>query len=118
MTRASILGSMAAAALLAGGMTLQAERPAIMSPRNEVGEVLSREERKRRRKWVFRAGRGRRGPMAERGLQATPFSRVVNGMTNWQRNQWARHGYPGLSKKEIHLVLPYLSAREREASAA
>ena len=28
------------------------------------------------------------------------FQKQVNRLTNWQRNQWARAGYPGLQKKE------------------
>ena len=33
-------------------------------------------------------------------LKKVSFNKVVNAMSNRQRNQWARAGYPGLSKKD------------------
>lgn len=32
---------------------------------------------------------------------ARMFNAVVNQMTNWQRNQWAKAGYPGLTRKSL-----------------
>jgi hypothetical protein len=36
------------------------------------------------------------------------FAAVVNAMTNWQRTQWARAGYPGLQMKEMEKALPFI----------
>lgn len=44
-------------------------------------------------------GEGRRGPMAERGMKFSDFGADINTLTNWQRNQWARAGYPGLRQR-------------------
>ena len=33
-------------------------------------------------------------------LKTADFNAVVNTMSNHQRNQWARAGYPGLRKKD------------------
>ena len=33
-------------------------------------------------------------------LKRADFNAVVNTMSNHQRNQWARAGYPGLRKKD------------------
>lgn len=33
-------------------------------------------------------------------LKTADFNVVVNGMTNHQRHQWSRAGYPGLRKKD------------------
>ncbi len=35
------------------------------------------------------------------------FREAVEKLTNWQRNQWARDGYPGLHKEDIDRILPY-----------
>ena len=32
---------------------------------------------------------------------AKVFNAIVNQMTGWQRNQWARAGYPGLTGKDF-----------------
>lgn len=37
------------------------------------------------------------------------YKEAVNKLTNWQRNQWARAGLPGLRRKEVDKVLPFLS---------
>lgn len=37
--------------------------------------------------------------------------RLVNRMTNHQRNQWARAGYPGLKKHEPEKVWAYTDLR-------
>ena len=34
--------------------------------------------------------------------------RLVSAMTNWQRNQWAKAGYPGLRAKQPKAVKPFL----------
>lgn len=35
------------------------------------------------------------------------FQAIVNTMTNWERNRWARAGYPGLREKDVQAVYPY-----------
>ena len=37
------------------------------------------------------------------------FKELVNKLTGWQRNQWARAGYPGLRREEVDKVVPYTS---------
>ena len=32
---------------------------------------------------------------------------LINSMTNWQRNQWARSGCPGGQDKESKLIRPF-----------
>jgi hypothetical protein len=44
-----------------------------------------------------------------------PFTRLVDGMTNWQRSRWAQAGYPGLQAHEAAAVAPF--ARMRRPSA-
>ena len=44
------------------------------------------------------------------------FEQVVNKMTNHERNQWARAGYPGLRKKDIVMLVPYASAAIHQAT--
>ena len=39
--------------------------------------------------------------------QTHPFLRVVATLTNWQRNRWARDGYPGLSGSDPVQVQDY-----------
>lgn len=52
------------------------------------------------------------------------FKEVVNCMTNWQRNQWAKAGYKGLTKKDVNGPLKYVSegiirrAEQRKADKA
>lgn len=38
---------------------------------------------------------------------------VVNGLTNYERNQWARAGYPGQSTQDIKKVAAYSAAVRR-----
>lgn len=35
------------------------------------------------------------------------YQSAVNRLTNWQRNQWARAGYPGLRQADADKVLPF-----------
>ncbi len=49
------------------------------------------------------------------------FQQLVNSMTNWQRNQWAKAGYPGAARppshrlgkaeEDIEKLRPFLKAR-------
>jgi hypothetical protein len=39
------------------------------------------------------------------------FAAVVEKLTNWQRNQWARAGYPGLRPHDPAQVRPFLLLR-------
>jgi hypothetical protein len=39
--------------------------------------------------------------------RALTFGDYVNTMSNWQRSQWARAGYPGLAHKVLNEVLPF-----------
>lgn len=39
------------------------------------------------------------------------FRATVNALTNWQRNQWAKAGYPGLRQKDAEKVVAFSAAR-------
>lgn len=39
------------------------------------------------------------------------FKEIVNRLSNWQRNQWARDGYPGLRKENVDQILPYMDKK-------
>ncbi len=41
------------------------------------------------------------------------FQKLVNKMTNYERNQWARAGYPGLRPEQIDKLMPYAQAAHR-----
>lgn len=45
--------------------------------------------------------------------------RMVEAMTNWQRNQWARAGYPGLSRGnyDADKIRPFFLKNQPEFSA-
>lgn len=34
---------------------------------------------------------------------------LVNSMSNWERNQWARAGHPGLHKQEREKLVEFLN---------
>jgi hypothetical protein len=39
------------------------------------------------------------------------FSEELGRLTNWQRNQWARAGYPGIRSREVALVSAFRTWR-------
>ena len=41
------------------------------------------------------------------------FNDLVNKMTNHERNQWARAGYPGLRRKDVEELRPHARAAHR-----
>ena len=41
------------------------------------------------------------------------FNDLVNKMTNYERNQWARAGYPGLRRKDVEELRPHARAAHR-----
>lgn len=46
----------------------------------------------------------RSSSMAEAAAANAVFYAKVNALTNWERNQWAKAGYPGLRGKDIDRV--------------
>lgn len=42
------------------------------------------------------------------------FKTLVGSMTNWQRNQWARAGYPGGREENVVKIEPFLALRKGE----
>ena len=44
---------------------------------------------------------------AEVKAEIHPFTTMVSKLSNWQRNQWARDGYPGLRGADSAKVEPY-----------
>lgn len=45
--------------------------------------------------------------------EAPTFGDIVDSMSNWQRSQWARAGYPGLRFKVINDALPFAVKHRR-----
>ena len=41
------------------------------------------------------------------------FEHLVQAMTNHERSQWARAGYPGLHRRELEQLAPYAAAAAR-----
>lgn len=39
------------------------------------------------------------------------FRESVEGLTNWQRCQWAKAGYPGLREKDSKILKPFSKAQ-------
>lgn len=50
-------------------------------------------------------------------MTALTFHQVVNGMTNHERNLWARAKYPGLKKKDAGAVAEFCPAAARRAES-
>ena len=54
-------------------------------------------------------------------ITMTPFDpkagnawrRITNTLTNWERNQWARKGYPGLKRHDAAIVAKMFPAAVR-----
>lgn len=51
--------------------------------------------------------------VAEMRAKHPEFYRLVESMTNWQRHQWSRAGYPGLRTKGWRGVYPFTSMAAR-----
>ena len=41
-------------------------------------------------------------------MQTNEFTKTVNRMTNYQRNQWARHGYPGQHNQDVEKLYAFV----------
>ena len=92
------------------------ERPAPPSPVRETAKHLTRKQRqdrnaKRRRR---REEQMRQAAARERNgrRERSDFQRFVAKMGNWQRNQWARAGYPGLDKEDVLSLQAFFSPRK------
>ncbi len=48
-----------------------------------------------------------------RDKKTLKFNALVNTMCNWDRNQWARAGYPGLRQKDIKPVRKFAAMLRR-----
>lgn len=111
------IGAAAAALTLAASMRAASEAlprtlphapepPSIsrLDPRTRRA-VAKKEARRRRqdrnRAYNLRMKRLRPDPHAE-------FRAAVNALSGWQRNRWARAGYPGLKDKNAEEVLPFV----------
>lgn len=46
-------------------------------------------------------------------METLSFKELVNKLSSWQRNQWARDGYPGLHKQDIDKLTPYLTKNKK-----
>jgi hypothetical protein len=44
------------------------------------------------------------------------FKEIVNRLSNWQRNQWARDGYPGLRHEDVRLLDPYITKKKKNTN--
>lgn len=60
-----------------------------------------------------------RSPLDLARQGAGVMSTIVDKMTNWQRHQWARAGYPGLTRGQIDeaKVKPFLDLQRNRATA-
>ncbi len=117
LMRAAV-GAMAVGLLSAGAVAqvspaLRPDPPRIQAPREEFS--LTRRQRKRmtlraERRAVHVASLRRKLARRRVFLSADERERMalIDGMTNWQRNQWARDGYP----KDLGTVR-YFSGRVR-----
>jgi hypothetical protein len=114
------IGLAAAAALMAAGAG--AERmpifhsPSVLapSPAHAVESVVRRrlsrkqiEERNRHARRRRAAARRMGHPTIE---HPSEFQRLVNRMTNWERCQWAKAGYPGLQSKDDLMLRQFCDA--------
>lgn len=70
-----------------------------------------------RRETPQRSPRPLRSKMKSRRLRKSSrrdaFGEIVEAMTNHERNQWARAGYPGLKQRSIDVLRPHAQAAER-----
>lgn len=74
------------------------------------GDGLDRRTRKRMEQKARRRrmhARNRAHNLRLRRQDHAEFYGVVNLLTGWQRNRWARSGYPGLKEKDADKVLPF-----------
>ena len=55
----------------------------------------------------------RLGRVEGRNKQAHEFNVLVNTMSNWQRNRWAKAGYPGLRQKDIKPLDKFVAIERR-----
>lgn len=67
---------------------------------------------KHREKWysvkrLDNLAKSRRKTKEKRERTDALFHSTVNHLTNWQRHQWAKKGYPGLPTKVAERVLPF-----------
>jgi hypothetical protein len=70
-------------------------------------------KRQQRREQTQAAQRSARAGVSK--LSGGPFTRLVDGMTNWQRSRWAQAGYPGLQAHEVAAVEPFARMRRPKA---
>jgi hypothetical protein len=70
---------------------LQPEKSEPTAPDSKKGQSLKR--------WQLRN--------AKSDPQSQAFSAAVSGLTNWQRNRWARAGYPGQREKDETKIAPF-----------
>lgn len=111
--------TMGIAALLAGSMgaagAILPDRLAYSPPTHEAPTVDTIGPReKRNRKLRERMNRRKRRaadtrPTKRKLTRPDAYMRAVNGLTGWQRNQWARAGYPGSKKREANVVAAFAS---------
>ncbi len=52
-------------------------------------------------------------PRNKTRLVRSDFAKEVEGLTGWQRNQWARAGYPGLRHENLVPLRPFLEMVKR-----
>lgn len=101
-SRMALTGALAAMALAgpALGMGLVPRGPKVPPPPvSYIGKRPSLRQRKREERRERHQERRAAKLRAKTGRGVSDEARAVNGMTNWQRNQWARAGYPkGLSE--------------------
>lgn len=110
--RRSLASIALAAAMLASQDVLPSNAPRLPAP-PIVRDATSRQKRVRERKAAERTRRQLANfahndrKRREARARNAEFQAIVNTMTKWERNRWARAGYPGLREKDVQAVYPY-----------
>lgn len=64
---------------------------------------------------IFRARRQQQIELQRRENEAE-YREAVESLTNWERNQWARAGYPGMRQKDLNGPGQFVDLRYKRAS--
>ncbi len=72
---------------------------------NRLGRAAENAENQRRNLERLRAWRAI-------DPEVSAFDAAVNRLTNWQRNQWARKGYPGSGNHKLEALNPFFTLKK------
>ena len=118
----SLAGLALASAMAGAQLVLPDNRPRLpkppvvysMTPRQH----RKREERREANAHGRKANRSRLQQMLwRRSPEETRFRSAVAKMTNWERNHWARAGYPGQHDFDHAALSPFIGCRQARREA-